>query len=121
MGLTFYSFHIMVMLGFLFPVLFLGVLFFLFKKNLENQTWFLRFAVFSLLLGYLAQETGWIVAEVGRQPWAIQGLLPVGVAISDLTTGTVQLTFFMFLILFTVLLIAGIRIMTRQIAHGPEE
>ena len=120
-GLTFYSFHIMVMLGFLFPVLFLGVLFFLFKKNLENQTWFLRFAVFSLLLGYLAQETGWIVAEVGRQPWAIQGLLPVGVAISDLTTGTVQLTFFMFLILFTVLLIAGIRIMTRQIAHGPEE
>jgi cytochrome d ubiquinol oxidase subunit I len=120
-GLTFYSFHIMVMLGFLFPLIFLGVLFFLFKGTLENQTWFLRFAVLSLFLGYLAQETGWIVAEVGRQPWAIQGLLPVGVAISDLTTATVQLTFFMFLTLFTVLLIAGIRIMTRQIALGPEE
>jgi cytochrome d ubiquinol oxidase subunit I len=120
-GLTFYSFHIMVMLGFLFPVIFLGVLFFLFRKTLEKQTWFLRVAVLSLLLGYVAQETGWIVAEVGRQPWAIQGLLPVGVAISDLTTGTVQLTFFMFLTLFTVLLIAGIRIMTRQIALGPEE
>ena len=120
-GLTFYSFHIMVMLGFLFPVIFLGVLFFLFKKTLEKQTWFLRFTVLSLLLGYVAQETGWIVAEVGRQPWAIQGLLPVGVAISDLTTGTIQLTFFMFLTLFTVLLIAGIRIMTRQIALGPEE
>jgi cytochrome d ubiquinol oxidase subunit I len=120
-GLTFYSFHIMVMLGFLFPVIFLGVLFFLFRKTLEKQTWFLRVAVLSLPLGYVAQETGWIVAEVGRQPWAIQGLLPVGVAISDLTTGTVQLTFFMFLTLFTVLLIAGIRIMTRQIALGPEE
>ncbi len=120
-GLTFYSFHIMVMLGTLFPVIFLGILFFLFKNNLEQQTWFLRFAVSSLFLGYLAQETGWIVAEVGRQPWAIQGLLPVGVAISDLTTTTVQVTFFMFLILFTVLLIAGTRIMTRQIALGPEE
>ena len=120
-GLTFYSFHIMVMLGFLFPVIFLGALFFTFKKTLEKQTWFLCLGVLSLFLGYMAQETGWIVAEVGRQPWAIQGLLPVGVAISDLNTPTIQLTFFMFLALFTVLLIAGIRIMTRQIALGPEE
>ena len=120
-GLTFYSFHIMVMLGFLFPLIFLLALFFTVKKTLEKQTWFLALGVLSLFMGYAAQETGWIVAEVGRQPWAIQGLLPVGVAISDLNTPTIQITFFMFLTLFTVLLIAGIRIMTRQIALGPEE
>lgn len=120
-GLTFYSFHIMVMLGFLFPLIFMLALFFTVKKTLEKQTWFLGLGVLSLFMGYAAQETGWIVAEVGRQPWAIQGLLPVGVAISDLNTPTIQLTFFMFLVLFTVLLVAGIRIMTKQIALGPEE
>lgn len=71
-------------------------------------------------LGLVAQEAGWVVAEVGRQPWAIQGLLPVTVARSNLTVGTVQTTFFMFLALFTILLIAEIKIMTKQISIGPE-
>jgi cytochrome d ubiquinol oxidase subunit I len=72
-------------------------------------------------LSMAAHWMGWIMAEVGRQPWAIQGLLPVTVARSNLTTGTVQVTFFMFLALFTVLLIAEIRIMLKQISIGPEE
>jgi cytochrome d ubiquinol oxidase subunit I len=57
---------------------------------------------------------------VGRQPWAIQGLLPVRVARSNLDTGTVAVTFFIFLALFTVLLIAELKIMCKQIAIGPE-
>ena len=64
---------------------------------------------------------GWIVAEVGRQPWAIQDLLPVNAAISRLETGSVQTTFFIFLIMFTVLLIAEIGIMLKAIKKGPEE
>ena len=62
-----------------------------------------------------------MVAEVGRQPWTIQGLLPVTVARTNLTTGTVQTTFYMFLALFTLLLIAEISIMVKQISIGPEE
>ncbi len=119
-ALSFYSFRVMVMLGTLFPLVFLAYLYFAWKDRLERVTWLLVPGVFMFFLGLVAHEAGWIVAEVGRQPWAIQGLLPVTVARSNLTTGTVQTTFFMFLVLFTVLLIAEIRIMTRQISIGPE-
>ena len=71
--------------------------------------------------GLVASQAGWVVAEVGRQPWAIQGLLPVTIARTNLTTGTVQTTFYMFLALFTLLLIAEISIMVKQISIGPEE
>ena len=72
-------------------------------------------------VGLYASQAGWIVAEVGRQPWAIQDLLPVNAAISRLETGSVQTTFFIFLIMFTVLLIAEIGIMLKAIKKGPEE
>ena len=75
----------------------------------------------SILFGYIASELGWLVAEMGRQPWTIQDLLPVGVSTSHLSVGSVQTTFFMFLGLFTILLIAEIKIMLSQIKKGPEE
>ena len=68
----------------------------------------------------IASQAGWIVAEVGRQPWAIQNMLPVGVATSNLDAGNVMTTFWMFAILFTLLLLAEIRIMLNQIKKGPE-
>ena len=61
------------------------------------------------------------MAEVGRQPWAIQGLLPLSMARTNLAAGAVQTTFFIFLALFVVLLIAEISIMLKQIGIGPEE
>ena len=60
-------------------------------------------------------------SEMGRQPWTIQDLLPVNAAVSKLETGSVQTTFFIFLIMFTVLLIAEIGIMVKAIRKGPEE
>ncbi len=120
-GLTFNAFHIMVALGTLFPLVFLAFIFYIFKDALEEKRWLLTGGTVMFFLGLVAQQAGWVVAEVGRQPWAIQDLLPVTVARSNLTAGTVQTTFFMFLILFTVLLIAEIRIMVRQISIGPEE
>ena len=60
------------------------------------------------------------MAEAGRQPWVIQDLMPTTAAVSKLQTGSVQLTFFLFLILFTVLLVAELRIMTRAIKQGPD-
>ncbi|MFC1827046.1 cytochrome ubiquinol oxidase subunit I [Thermodesulfobacteriota bacterium] len=119
-GLTFYSFHIMVALGALFPIIFLLYLYYTYKDSISEKKWLLRFGLFSVFLGYIASHAGWIVAEVGRQPWTIQNILPVSVARSNLTTGTVQTTFFLFLFLFTVLLVAEIRIMLKQIQIGPE-
>jgi cytochrome d ubiquinol oxidase subunit I len=121
-SLTFYSFHIMVTLGGWFLTLFGIVLFFfIFNKDIVKQKLILLSAVLSIPLGYIAAEAGWIVAEVGRQPWAIQDLMPVGVAVTDISTTNVMISFFMFAVLFTILLIAEVKIMTKQIAMGPEE
>ena len=120
-ALTFNAFHIMVALGCLFPVVFFGYLFFSMKGQLEEKKWLLGFGTITYLLGMMATQAGWVVAEVGRQPWSIQDLLPVTIARTNLTSGTVQTTFFMFLILFTLLLIAEISIMVKQINIGPEE
>ena len=70
-----------------------------------------------LPLTYLASEAGWIVAELGRQPWAIQDMLPTVAAVSDLKSGSVAFTFFLFLVLFTVLLVAEVSIMCRVIRN----
>jgi len=120
-GLTFYSFHIMVGLGTWFMVLFFLILYRSMVNKLMGNKLLLRLAVFSIPLGYLAGEMGWIVAEVGRQPWAIQGMLPVGMATSNLAVGAVQTTFWLFAIIFTGLLIAEIKIMLTQINNGMGE
>ena len=119
-ALTFYAFHIMIALGTLFPIIFLLVLYYSIRGTLESQRWLLLSCCASLFLGYLAQQAGWVVAEVGRQPWAIQGLLPVSVASTNIAASSVQMTFFIFLTLFTCLLVAEIGIMVQQIKIGPE-
>ena len=119
-ALTFYSFHLMVGLGSWFLILFFFILYFAMVNKLDGKKMLLRLAVFSIPLGYIAGETGWIVAEVGRQPWAIQDMLPVGIATSQISTAAVQTTFWLFAIVFTGLLIAEIRIMTTQIKNGME-
>ena len=111
----------MIILGMLFPVIFIGYLYFSMKDTLVQKKWLLGLGTITYLLGMIASQAGWIVAEVGRKPWAIQGLLPVSIARTNLTAGTVQTTFFMFLILFTLLLVAEISIMVKQISIGPEE
>jgi len=119
--MTFYAFHVMVSFGFWFIFLFIVVLYFAMTNELEQKRWFLKLALWSLPLGYVAQQAGWIVAEVGRQPWAIQDMLPVGMATSQISSGSVMFTFWMFAILFTALLIAEVKIMTKQIKIGPKE
>ena len=119
-ALSFYSFHIMVSLGMWFIALFALVLFFILKRDIKNYPLVLYVALWSIPLGYIAAEAGWIVAEVGRQPWAIQDLMPTHIAATHLGGGNVALSFTLFAILFTVLLIAEIKIMLRQIAKGFE-
>ena len=117
-AITFYSFHVMVGLGIWFIALFLVVLYLSMATEISRFRKVLWVALLSIPLGYVAAEAGWIVAEVGRQPWAIQDLMPVGVAATHIDAGNVQLSFWLFAALFTVLLLAEIKIMLRQIALG---
>jgi cytochrome d ubiquinol oxidase subunit I len=117
---TFYSFRIMVALGFFFILLFVLAIFFQRRDKLERHRWFLWISLISIPLAYLASESGWIVTEMGRQPWIIQNLMPVSVAVSNISTGAVQTTFILFAVLFTALLIAEVSIMSRQIKNGPK-
>jgi cytochrome d ubiquinol oxidase subunit I len=119
--LTFYSFHIMVGLGLLFILLFAWLLYASLKQKIIQNKFLLHISVWAILFGYIASELGWVVAEAGRQPWTIQDILPVSVSTSHLNVGSVQTTFFIFLGLFTILLIAEIKIMIAQIVIGPDE
>lgn len=118
--LTFYSFHIMVMIGGYFILLFALVWYYHRKRKLETTKWLQHVALWSIPLAYLAGQLGWVVAEVGRQPWTIQDVLPVQAAISAVSKGNVMTTFILFALLFTALLIAEITIMVKQIKKGPE-
>ena len=118
--LIYWSFRVMVGLGGFLMLLMVLVLFFGWKGKLENMKWLQWVALLSIPLVYLAGQAGWIVAEAGRQPWAIDGLLPVSAAVSSLSAGAVQTTFFIFIAVFTLFLAIELRILLKAIKKGPE-
>ena len=118
--MVFWAFHIMVYIGGFFIAFFAILWFFSYKKKLEDTKWLLWLSILSVPLAYICSQAGWIVAEVGRQPWTIQDVLPVQAAISALSTNSVITTYIIFAVLFTALLIAEIRIMLNQIKKGPK-
>ena len=69
---------------------------------------------------YITGQAGWIVAEVGRQPWVIEGLLPVQSAVSSVSVGAVQTTFLIFVAIFTLFLAIELRILFKAIKEGPK-
>ncbi|HUV00515.1 MAG TPA: cytochrome ubiquinol oxidase subunit I [Bacteroidales bacterium] len=117
---SFYTFHLMVMLGFFFILVFILALFLLFRGTIAKNRWFLWIALFSIPLPYVAGELGWVLAEMGRQPWIIQDLMLVSSAVTHINAGAVITTFILFALLFTVLLIAEVSIMVKQIKIGPK-
>ncbi len=120
-SMTFYAFHIMVILGGHFLLLFILMLFLTIKGKIENMRWVLVIALWTIPLAYIASQAGWIVAEVGRQPWVIQDLMPTMTAVSKIDSASVMLTFWLFAVTFVGLAIAEIRIMIKQISIGPKE
>ncbi len=119
-SIAFYSFHLMVMLGFMFIVVCLIALYLVLRGTIAKNRWFLRIALISIPLAYIASESGWVLAEMGRQPWIIQDLMPVSAAVTRISTGSVMTTFILFALMFTALLIAEVSIMVKQIKTGPK-
>lgn len=116
-ALTFYSFRIMVGLGSYFLLFYLAVLFLVYRKEdwLAHTRWIHLVAMLSVPLMWICSEAGWVVAEVGRQPWTVQDLLPTCAAISDIPASSVIVTFWMFAVIFTILLAAEVSIMINWI------
>ncbi len=120
-SMTFYSFHLMVILGFFFLLVLILALIWGVKNKLDGKKWFLWVLIWSAPLAWVATEVGWITAEVGRQPWVIQDLMPAVAAVSNITATTVQVTFWLFTLTFTILAIAELKIMFKQINLGPKD
>jgi cytochrome d ubiquinol oxidase subunit I len=116
----FWTFRIMVGLGFFFIAL-TGVFFYLSARHqLDRYPWLLRVAVFAIPLPWIAAECGWIVAEFGRQPWIIEGVLPTAAAVSNLGAATVLATIVGFSLIYSVLFVVEMVLMLAAIRKGPE-
>ena len=101
----FWAFRIMVGMGFYMLVLIALGFWFLAKRKLYKQKWLLRLFLFSIPAPWIAIELGWFVAEYGRQPWAIAGVLPTFLATSDLKVQDLEFSLSAFAILYTIFLI----------------
>ena len=118
--LIYWAFRVMVGLGGFLLLLMVVILWAERKKTLANMKWLLWVALFSIPLVYIAGQAGWIVAEVGRQPWVIEGLLPVKAAVSSVSVEAVKTTFFLFVAIFTLFLVIELRILIKAIKEGPK-
>ncbi len=117
--LVYWAFRVMVGFGSALLLLMFVVLWAERRGRMENMRWLQWVALLSIPFVYLAGQAGWIVAEVGRQPWVIEGLLPVKAAVSSVSVGAVQTTFWLFVAIFTLFLVIEMRIMIKAIKQGP--
>ena len=117
-ALTFYSFRVMVILGGYLLLLFvLAIVACIWRPAWLRNRFAQWVGMLSIPLVWICSQAGWVVAEVGRQPWVIQDIMPRGAAISAIGSGSVQTTFWLFAALFTLLLVAEVSIMVRYIGR----
>jgi cytochrome bd ubiquinol oxidase subunit I len=116
--LTFISFRIMVALGFLFPLLTIIGMFL--KNRLVESPWYLKLMVAAIPLPYIASQAGWLVAEIGRQPWIVNGLMRTSDASSTLAGYQVMATLVAFIVVYGFLGAVGYYLIGRNAIKGPE-
>jgi cytochrome d ubiquinol oxidase subunit I len=116
----FWTFRVMVGLGIYF-ILFFAFSFWLASTGrLQRYPAYLKTALWSLPLPWVAIECGWFVAEFGRQPWVIEGVLPTYYAASGLTVTDLAISLGVFLVLYTILAVIGVKVMLHAVRHGPQ-
>ncbi|WP_445144700.1 cytochrome ubiquinol oxidase subunit I [Dyella sp. Tek66A03] len=116
----FWAFRVMVACGFYFIALFAFSFWKASKRQLDKDRWYLRLALCSLPLPWLAAELGWIVAEYGRQPWSIEGVLPTALGVSSVTTGQVWTSLGGFVLFYTALAVIDVVLMVKFARKGPD-
>jgi cytochrome d ubiquinol oxidase subunit I len=116
----FWCFRLMVALGLFFIALFAVAFYLSTRHRYEQNRWFLRIALASLPLPWIAAELGWVVAEYGRQPWAIDGVLPTFLGVSTVPAGNVAASLAGFIVFYSALAVVEVYLMVRTIGRGPD-
>lgn len=121
-NIVFQSYHLMVAIGFtLIAISLLGVFFWI-KGTLFKQKWLLWIFIFSVLLPQIANQVGWITAEVGRQPWIVYGLLRTSEGLSKVVSANqILFSLILFAVIYLFLFLLFIYLLNEKIKHGPEE
>lgn len=117
-ALTFWSFRIMVGLGFLFAIV--SVVTWLKRNRIEHSPVLLRVLVWMIPLPYIAAGLGWIVTEVGRQPWIVYGVMKTADAVSPIATYQVAISLAAFIVVYTLLGIACFYLIIKHARTGPQ-
>lgn len=117
----FWAFRLMVALGFFFIALFAVAFWLASTQRLDRYRGFLRVALYSLPLPWLAAEVGWTVAEHGRQPWAIDGVLPTFLGASTVSVQNVVLSLLGFVVFYSTLAVIDLFLMIRMARRGPDQ
>ena len=117
----FWSFRIMVGLGLLFILLFVVAVILSARRGFESNRWFLWIALLALPLPWVAAELGWIVAEYGRQPWIIEGLLPTFLGVSNVSVAQLTFSIAGFVLFYTALAVVDLYLMVKYIRRGPDQ
>jgi len=115
----FWSFRLMVALGFWMLFLFAAAFYYCATRQAERKNWLLRAALWSMPAPWLAAELGWFVAEYGRQPWSIGEVLPTALSVSSLSVADVALSLAGFVLFYTALLVADLYLMLKYARLGP--
>ena len=116
----FWSFRFMVAIGFWFVALFALAFWLSAKQQLDRYRIFLWAALLTLPLPWIAAELGWIVAEYGRQPWVIVGVLPTALGVSSTAAGNVLLSLCGFVLFYSALLVVDVYLLQKYIRLGPD-
>ena len=118
-AITYWAFRIMIGPGLLMAGVSLLALFFVVTGRLERQSWFLKLLPLAIALPYISNTAGWILTEVGRQPWIVYGLMRTedGVSLA-VSAGTVLLSLLLFILLYAALMAANVHLMSKYARKG---
>jgi cytochrome d ubiquinol oxidase subunit I len=116
----FWTFRIMVAAGFMILFIFAASFYYVAKRTIAEQRWLLKLALYCIPLPWIAAELGWIVAEYGRQPWTISGILPTNLSTSNLDPSSVYFSLAGFVGFYTLLLVAEMYLMFKYARLGPQ-
>jgi len=119
--LMFWTFRIMAGIGFVMIALFAAAFVIASRRAHVETRWFQRLALWAMPLPWIAIELGWITAEMGRQPWAVDGVLPTFLGASSLSRGAIWTTIVGFTLIYGVMAVIEARLMLTTIRHGPVE